>query len=272
MSEKQTTFADRYGPWAVIAGASEGTGRSFAHRLAAQGVNCILIARRKAPLEDLASEIRAQSDIECITATVDLSAADAVDGITAAVGPREVGLFISNAGADTCSSRFLDRDIDAWVDLVNRNVLTVMRCCHHFGGQMRQRGRGGILLVGSGACYGGASFMAAYSGSKAFDLCFGEGLWAELKPHGVDVLNLILGRTDTPAFRQILAMKGLPVPPGIASADDVAELGLARLPHGPVHNWGQGEDEAGYAPNSPAVRRARILAIDASTKDTFGEG
>ena len=136
---------------------------------------------------------------------------------------------------------------------------------------MRERGRGGILLVGSGACYGGASFMAVYSGSKAFDLCFGEGLWAELKPHGVDVLSLILGRTDTPALRQTLAAKGLPVPPGLASPEEVAEQGLARLAQGPVHNWGQEDDVAGYASNSPATRRARIIAIDAATKDIFGD-
>jgi uncharacterized protein len=264
------TFADRYGPWAVICGASEGTGRSFAHKIAAQGISCILIARRQGPLQALSEEIRTQSNVECITATIDLAAADALDRIAAAVGSREVGLFISNAGADTNSSHFLDQDIEAWINQVNRNVLTVMRCCHHFGGQMRQRGRGGLLLVGSGACYGGASFMAVYSGTKAFDLCFGEGLWAELKPHGVDVLNLILGRTDTPAFREHLAQKGLPVPADLAAPDEVAELGLARLAHGPVLNWGQEEDEAGYAPNSPAVRRARILAIDASTRDVFG--
>jgi len=265
------SFADKYGPWAVICGASEGTGRSFAHKIAAQGVSCILIARREGPLAALADEISAQHEVECITATIDLSSADALDRIATAVGSREVGLFISNAGADTNSSRFLDQDIEAWVDQVNRNVLTVMRCCHHFGGQMCERGRGGILLVGSGACYGGASFMAVYSGTKAFDLCFGEGLWAELKPHGVDVLNLILGRTDTPAFRELLAQNGLPVPPDLASPDDVAELGLARLAQGPVLNWGQEDDESGYAPNSPAVRRGRILAIDASTRDVFGD-
>ncbi len=270
MSNRAKTFADRYGPWAVIAGASEGTGRSLARKLAVRGVNCILVARRRAPLEVLAAEIEAQYGVDCLVASVDLSADDALDRIAAAVGSLEVGLYVSNAGADPYGSRFLDQDIGAWIGQVKRNVLTVMRCCHYFGGSMRQRGRGGILLVGSGACYGGASCMAVYSGSKAFDLCFGEGLWAELKPYGVDVLNLILGRTDTPAFRQALAAKGLPVPAGLASPDDVAEVGLARLAHGPVHNWGQEDDSAGYASNSPAVRRARILAIDAATRDVFG--
>lgn len=264
-------FEQRYGPWAVIAGASEGTGRAFSHRVASQGVNCILIARRDGPLNALADEVRAAHGVQCVAASVDLVAADAADRIKAAAAGHDVGLLVSNAGSDTHGSRFLDHDIGGWIDLANRNVMTVMRCCHHFGGLMRERRRGGIVLVGSGACYGGASFMAVYSATKAFDLCFGEGLWAELRPYDVDVLNLILGRTDTPMFREHLARKGLPVPPNLASPDDVAKIGLERLPHGPVHNWGQADDAAGYASSSAAARRDRVLAIDVMTKDVFGE-
>jgi len=263
-------FADKYGPWAVIAGASEGTGRAFAHKIASQGVNCVLIARREGPLTKVANELRSDYGAECITVAVDLYATDAFDHIKSAVESRQVGLFISNAGGDPHSSRFLDLDVEDWINQINRNITTVVRCCHHFGGRMRERKRGGILLVGSGSCYGGASFMAIYSGTKAFDLSFGEGLWAELLGHGVDVLNLILGRTDTPALREVLAIRNLPVPPGLATPEEVAEVGLERLPHGPIHNWGQGEDETGVSPVSAAARRARILAIDASTRDIFG--
>ena len=263
------TFAEKYGPWAVVSGASEGTGRAFAEKIAAKGVNCILIARREGPLEELASEILSNHPIECLTASVDLSAADAINRIGEVVGDREVGLYVANAGSDANHSRFLDKEIDSWVSLVNRNVSTMMRCCHLFGAQMRDRGRGGMILVGSGACYGGASNMAVYSGTKAFDLCFGEGLWAELQPHGVDVLNLILGRTDTPMFREFLAEQGLPVPDDLANPDAVAELGLTRLPFGPVQNWGQADDEAGFSPFSAADRRARTKAISAATRDVF---
>jgi uncharacterized protein len=270
IEERTMNFAEKYGPWAVIAGASEGTGRAFAHRVAAKGVNCILIARREAPLQALSQELEGQYGNDCICIAMDLSAKDAVDRITAAIGDREVGLFISNAGADPNGSRFLDTDIEDWAGLINRNVYTVARCCHHFAGLMRERKRGGIILVGSGSCYGGASYMAVYSGVKAFDLCFGEGLWAELKPHGVEVLNLILGRTDTPAFRKLLDEKGLPVPEGLASPEEVATVALERLPHGPVHNWGQDDDEPGFAPSSAATRRKRIQFIDAASKDVFG--
>jgi short-subunit dehydrogenase len=254
-------FAARYGPWAIVTGASEGTGREFARRIAAQGVPSILVARRQAPLATLAAEIRAESGVECVTATVDLASPDALEAIVAAVGDSEVGLFVSNAGADTNGSGFLDRDLSAWTQLVTLNVTTMMHCAHHFGAPMRERGRGGLLLVNSGACYGGLRGMAAYTASKAFMLCFSEALWGELRPHGVDVLTLVLGQTDTPAYRKLIAEKGWPMPTKWASPVDVARVGLERLPHGPVHNWGQADDEVGYAPNSAAGRRARILMI-----------
>lgn len=124
------TAADKYGPWALIAGASEGTGRAFAHKVAAQGISCILIARRAEPLNELAVAIHAANCVECIAASVYLSLADALEQIHAVVGSREVGLFISNAGADTTNSRFLDSDIEDWIMQINRNVATLVRCCH----------------------------------------------------------------------------------------------------------------------------------------------
>ena len=264
------SFIERYGPWAIIAGASEGTGRAFARQIAEQGVNCILIARREAPLQELAASLRAEYGVECVTASIDLAGPDAFERIAEAAGDREIGLYVSNAGADANGSFFLDKPVDAWVDLVNRNILTSLRCCHHFGQAMRARGRGGIILVGSGACYGSGPNLATYSGVKAFDLCFAEGLWAELEPHGVDVLNLVMTTTDTPALRALLAEKGLPAPPNLMSPEDVAKAGLDRLPYGPVHNVWLADDEAVNIPNSAAQRRARVRMIAQASKAVFG--
>ena len=256
---------EKYGPWAVITGASEGVGAEFALRLADEGINSVLVARREGPLAELARQVRAKG-VECVTASVDLTDPDATTLIAAAVGPREVGLLIANAGADTNGSLFLDSEVTNWERLIALNVLTTMRNCHHFGQGMRARGRGGMILVGSGACYGGLHGMGVYSGVKAFDLCFGEGLWAEMRHVGVDVLNLILGRTDTPAHRRIAESNGSSFDSaGMASAEDVARIGLEQLPHGPTYNWGQTNDLAGYAPNSPDDRRARIVAIEQMT-------
>lgn len=256
------SFAEKYGPWALITGASEGTGAAFARQIAAEGVNLILVARREGPLAELGEEIRALG-VECVTATVDLSKTDAAARIAQLAGDREVGLFIANAGADTVNTRFLDSEIAKWDELVFLNALTTMRSCHHFAAPMVKRGRGGIIIVGSGACYLGLSGLSVYSASKAFALTFGEALWAELRRHGVEVLNLVLGRTDTPAHRKSLEQTGQKVDmTGMAQPDDVARLGLERLPHGPTQNWGEADDAIGMAFASSAQRRERILMIE----------
>ncbi len=255
------TFAEKYGRWALITGASEGTGAAFALRLADAGLNLILVARREGPLDELAAAVR-RKGAECVTASVDLSRRDASDHVIAAAAGREVGLFIANAGADTNGSMFFDKNADNWEALINLNVITTMRNCHHFGKAMRDRGKGGMILVGSGACYGGLNGLGVYCGSKAFDLCFGEGLWAELRHDGVDVLNLILGRTDTPAHRRLMERNGQTADSNLASSDDVARIGLEQLPHGPVYNWGSNNDVPGFAPSSPDTRRARIIAVE----------
>jgi short-subunit dehydrogenase len=264
------TFRDRYGPWAVIAGASEGTGSAFAHSLARRGLSCVLVAL-KGPLTQVAEEIRAQYDVECVTATIDLSKADAFDRIREATDGLEIGLYVANAGSDRIGSRYLDHDVEDWMGLLAMNVSTTMRACHHFGRQMRARKRGGLLIVNSGACYGGSSFLATYTGCKGFLLNFSEGLWSELKPHGVDVLSMVLGMTRTPMFLRLLAKKGVPEPPGLASPTEVVELALERLPHGPVHNWGLVDDESGYAVTSAAGRRARVLNLYAKNKSIYGD-
>lgn len=257
-------FKARYGPWAVISGASDGTGRAFAQQVAGTGINCVLIARRAPLLEELAQELRAESGVECVTAVVDLSAPDAFDRLIAAVGEREVGLFISNAGSDPNGSHFLDNGVDPWIDLVNRNVLTNMRCCHHFAGLMRERGRGGLLLVGSAAGYGGSRFMAVYSATKAFVWCLAESLWSELRPHNVDVLYIALVATDTPFLQRLLEEKGQK-PGRSSSPDDVARKGLANLGNGPVF------DMLRLVGLHGRWRRARVQLISRLAKGTFGE-
>lgn len=257
-------FSAKYGPWALIAGASEGTGAAFARQLAAAGLNLILVARREGPLDALAAEIAAAHPAtQIITATIDLAKKDAAERLALVAEGREVGLLILNAGADPNGATFLDNAIDNWVDLTNRNVMTVLRACHHFAGLMRPRGRGGLILVNSGACYMGLPGCSVYGATKAYDLVLGEALWAELAPHGIDVLNLVMGQTDTPAYRELMEKKGIPFPSGTADPEDVAALGLARLPHGPTTNWGEADDTPGMTFASAAQRRDRIRMIAA---------
>ncbi len=260
------SFVQQYGPWALVTGASEGTGAAFAHRAAAEGLNCILVARREQALESLAGALQEQHGVATLTLSCDLSAEGAAEQVIAALGEREVGLYIANAGADTVGAKFLDAALEDWLKLMQLNVTTSMKLCYTLGTAMRERGRGGIILLGSGVSYGGMGGLAVYAGSKSFTLAFGESLWSELRPHGVHVLNFMLGRTDTPALREVLARNQLPAPADLASPEAVAEAGFANLARGPILNWGQADDGPGMSPIPPAARRERLLMMEELAK------
>jgi uncharacterized protein len=265
------TLADRYGPWAIVAGASEGTGQAIARRLAAESVSLVLIARRPEPLIAQSDELKASYGVKCVWASIDLGDDHAFERIVEAAAGREIGIYVSNAGADPNGSRFLDRDLDKWTNLTNINVSTTVKCCHYFGRRMRDRGRGAILIMNSYAAYGGGELMACYTGGKAFQLCFAESLWAELKPHGVDVLTFVMSMTDTPMLNTLLHEKGLPQPPGLASADGVAAMAIGNLANGPVQNWGLAEDQSVPGQMSAADRRTRTQESRKAASAVFGD-
>lgn len=252
-----TEFHARYGPWAIIAGASEGTGSAFAHQLAAKGLNCVLVARRKELLEALSAELEGTYGIQTRTAVIDLSHEDAVQKMVAAAAGLEVGLYVSNAGGDPNASKFLDAPLDSWRALLARNCRTVLEACHTFAPAMKERGRGGILLMSSGASLGGAPYIAAYSATKAFDLVFAESLWAELGEHGIDVLGVAAPGMNTETFRSVLALNGLDTFPGILEPDDAVRIIIAHLHQGPVYVFAGGED------TPEAVNAARRASVEA---------
>ena len=164
--------------------------------------------------------------------------------LTALTDGLEVGLFIYNAGANTCSAEFLDADLADFQRVIDLNITTMMALTQHYGRLMRERRRGGILLVGSMSGYLGSVRHTVYGGVKAYGRIFAEGLWLELRDHGVDVLELVLGVTRTPAMERV----GLNFDvPGMRVADpaDVAREGLEQLPNGPVFvAGGNAEDVA----------------------------
>jgi short-subunit dehydrogenase len=237
-------FSESYGPWAVVAGASEGVGSSVARLLGERGVNVVLVSRRQAVLDEVAATVASETR----TIPLDLSVDGADAALAAATADLDVGLVVYNAGGDPNHSRLLDKPVEVWLELVRRNCTTVLGVAHRFGERLAARGRGGLVLVTSGAAWAGGSQLAAYSASKAFDLNLGESLWAELGPAGVDVLSMVLGPTDTPAFRRILGDR---VMEGIADPDDVARDMLDHLGDGPT--WPPDPTPFGALPRRQAV-------------------
>ncbi|MEZ0365522.1 SDR family NAD(P)-dependent oxidoreductase [Mycobacterium sp. pUA109] len=231
-----------YGPWAVIAGGSEGVGAEFAALLAAAGLNLVLVARKPQPLAATAERCRGHG-AQVRTLALDLIEPGAVDRIVAATADLEVGLLIYNAGANTCSAEFLDGELADFRRVLDLNIGVQLALVHHFAGPMRRRRHGGVLLVGSMAGYLGSVRHSVYGGVKAFGRIFAESLWLELRDHNVHVLELVLGVTRTPAMQR--AGLNFDVP-GLRVADpqQVAREGLQQLPHGPVFVAGGNADDA----------------------------
>ncbi|OBA72139.1 short-chain dehydrogenase [Mycobacterium sp. 1554424.7] len=233
------TFAGRYGPWALVAGASDGLGAAFAAGAAERGINVVLLARRQAALDDVAAQINLQSHVQTRTLAIDLAQPGAASAIAAATSDLEIGFLVYCAGADPNYEPFLANPIEAAEAMVQRNCMVPMQLCHHFAPAMVERGSGGIVIFGSGAGLAGGANMVAYGASKAFDMVFAEALWAELHDKGVDVVGLILGKTDTPALRRLEYSRGQisspdEVPPGAAAVDDVIAEAFDNLTNGPT--------------------------------------
>lgn len=232
-------FAGRYGPWALVAGASDGVGAAFVDALAERGLNVVLVARRQAVLDDVAAGIRKRHGVETKTLAIDLAASDAAATIADATADLEVGFLVYCAGADPDFKPFLSNSIGAAETMVQRNCVAPMQLCHHFAGPMVKRGRGGIVVFGSGAGFVGGPNMVAYGASKAFDMVFAEALWSELHDKGVDVIGLILGKTDTPALRKLEYERGTlasedETPTDAVPVSDVVAEAFANLTNGPT--------------------------------------
>ncbi|CAN5142718.1 SDR family NAD(P)-dependent oxidoreductase [soil metagenome] len=234
-SRRDPTFVLNYGPWVLVSGASEGTGAEMALLAAAKGCNVILVARRTEKLHELAAGIQQTYAVQTRVCSLDLTAPDAAAQLQASADGLDLGLVIFNAGGDSVGGPFLAKPYAEWRQLLQRNIDMLTEACHRFATAFVARGRGGIILVGSEAAFQGTGRLALYSATKAYALNLGESLWRELKPKGVDVLNVLIGATDTPKLRSVFAKNNLsPDLVPLTAARDVADAALANLAEGPT--------------------------------------
>jgi short-subunit dehydrogenase len=268
-------FADRYGPWALIAGGSEGIGRCFAELLAAQGIHLLLVARNAGPLEAAASELQKQFGVQVQTAALDLTGEDLAARVETLCEGKDVGLLIYNAGATHGAGMFLDQPIDRALKLVRLNCVGPLRLAHTLGGRMKQRGRGGVILMSSMSGLAGGGFVAAYGATKSFMITLSEALWYEFGSVGVDVLGLIAGATETPAMTRSGARFGDPNAqtsgPNIVPMQpiDVAREALEHLGKGPV--WVAGEKNREVSQwLRQAPREQLVPAMSAAAAQLYG--
>ena len=249
------SFRDRYGPWALVAGASDGIGEAFARRIAERGANVLLLARREALLARLAAEIRSKHAVEAHPLVADLTASDLGERVEAATRGREVGLLVYNAGAVHGVGAFHEQPLANAEKLVALNCTGPLLLAHRLGSGMRARRRGGMVLLTSMVALSGSAHVATYAATKAFDWILAQSLWHELQPHGVDVLAAVAGMTRTPS----LLASDPHFPPGVHAAepDDVARGALDALGRGPV--WFAGDANRAAAKALAALPRPQLI-------------
>ncbi len=190
------TFKDTYGPWALVAGGAQGIGEAYSLYAASQGLNVIVLDRDQGALDSIASRLSGNLGVDCLVVNTDLSAADMLEQVTAAVGEREVGLLVYNAAVSDVGPFYKqETGLDLEKARIAVNVSGPLLLTYHFAKPMLQRRAGGIILMSSGAGLKGAPYYAAYSATKAYNIALGEALWYEFKPYGVDVLAVAGGMT-----------------------------------------------------------------------------
>jgi len=235
-----TKLHSKYGPSALITGASSGIGAEFAHQLAGAGFDLILVARRRQKLEVLAAELRTQFGVQVDIVGLDLSQTGAVDELVKQTGGYDVGLVVNCAGVFTVGP-FIGNDAKDEADLVTLNVLVPMQLAHHFGRKLAQMQRGGIILVASTVGHQAAPYLANYAATKAYVATLGQALNYELKGSGVTVQVLSPGPTHTEGVEEAAGIDfgALPLPmmaPKRVVAKSLKRLGRrALVVPGPVN-------------------------------------
>ncbi len=228
-------FSQKYGPWALITGASSGIGEQFAHMIAQEGINVILIARRMSLLEKLAENLRQLYGVEAEAQSVDLAQDNFIEPILRCGHGKDVGLIVINAAAGAKGPHH-EISSEKLSSILNINCRVAMMLTHAFIPELIQRGRGGILLTGSIEGFFGFPWSSGYAASKAFILSLGEGLGQELKGYNIDVLVLSPGATDTefPISQGVRREELM----GIMSPHEVARHGLKQLGRKPIYITG----------------------------------
>jgi hypothetical protein len=217
-------LATRFGPWAVITGASEGIGEAFARELASKGLNLVLVARRQPLLEKLATELENSHGVACRVVACDLSIRENVDAMVAATQDLDVGLLVAAAGYGT-SSPLIQASLENEATMVDLNCNGLMACTWHFARRFTERGRGGLVLMSSLLAFHGVPLAANYAATKAYVQTLAEGLRVELAPFGVDVIASAPGPISTGFAKRANLHMAQALPPGAVARVTLAALG-----------------------------------------------
>src|SRR5579863_7767216 len=203
----------KFGPWALVTGASSGIGKEFARQIAASGISVVLVARREGLLKEAGVEVSKRYGVEHRIVVLDLSREGFIEQLASATDDLDIGLVVSNAGTGD-PGEFLKHDRQLLRETVRLSAMAHLDIAHHFGAKLTARRRGGMVLAGAMGAEGGVPLMANDGAAKAYVHSLGEALHFEFKPLGVCVTVLAAGFTDTAVIGKFgLDPKMMPMKP-----------------------------------------------------------
>lgn len=223
----------------LITGASAGIGAAFARKLAARGRNVLLVARSEDKLIALCNELGRLTSIRAQYVALDLQQPDAGAQLFEETKKRdlEIDMLINNAGFGSMGD-FARLDLNTELDIIQLNVRALVDLTHRFLIPMRDRKRGTIINVASTAGFQAVPYMATYAATKAFVLSFSEAIAEENRAHGIHVMALCPGVTETNFFEASKIdrppMRAIQTPEEVV---DAALRGLARQKTVKISGW-----------------------------------
>jgi hypothetical protein len=262
MVRAERNFCSKYGPWAVVVGASEGLGEAFARQLAARGLNVLLLARRASLLAEVEKRIREEQGVEVRSLAIDVAHPTFCAKLVDATRDLDIGMLVYNA-AFVPIGPFVERSEEELRQLVDVNVAGPLLLLHKLLPRMCERRRGGVVLMSSLSGMQGSPRIAAYAASKAFNTILAEGLWGELAEHGIDVLASCAGAISTPNYAETSEKTA----PGTLAPQAVARKTLDALGRGPRVVPGWVNRIASVFMGRLLPRKAAVRLMAANTKD-----
>jgi short-subunit dehydrogenase len=212
----------------LITGASSGIGEEFARKFAARGRNVFLVARSEEKLITLCNELGRSNSIRAQYFALDLSLPESPARLFEEANKRGllVDTLVNNAGFGSMDE-FSKLELERELNMIDLNVKALVELTHRFLEPMLERKQGTIINVASTAGFQPVPFMATYAATKAFVLSFSEALWEENRHHGITVMALCPGVTDTNFFE---AARGFKPPARVAqTAEEVVDTALRGL-------------------------------------------